>query len=266
MDRARAKFATMVVENLIEHNKRSSFFENLLIFDNNSNYKDHLQWVPSNVRVALSNLNIGYWSAINWTLENYQSIFNRDFKYIYIIESDLYHYDFDRIWACENFLNLNPNVGSVRTQEFSVKFKFLYDKKYTWLPFTRKNSVVSQLNAVTKENIWFKLADLKSRIWITNFHTKLPALNRTSAMKDVFERLCISCESVSEMQFIEHYQDVYKLTAVLDGGIYKIMNSINSHGLSGSYSKPAELKKYDYRATRFDTIIRNGFEIQLRKS
>lgn len=265
MDRARAKLATTVAENLIEHNNKSSFFDNLLIFDNNSNYKEHLQGFPGNVRVALSNLNIGYWSAINWTLDNYQSIFNRDYKYIYIIESDLLHYDFDRIWACENFLNLHPIIGSVRTQEFSVRLKFLYDKKYTWLPFSRENSVVSQLNAVTKEKIWFKLTDPKNKIWITNFHTKLPALNRISAMKEVFRGLCISSESVSEMQFIKRYHDIYKLTAVLDGGIYKIMNSINSHGLSGSYSKPEELEKFGYRATRFDAIIRQGFDIQLPK-
>jgi hypothetical protein len=261
MDINREEIAIDVIKNLKEQNLAFPFFDNFLIFDNSSKYSSHLSGVPAGIKIAHSNKNIGYWSAINWVINNHQNIFKRSYDYIYIIESDLYHYDLMALKECELFLNKHPEIGSIRTQEFSVRLKFLYDKKYAWLPLPKNNSVVSQRNAITNERVWFKKSSPSSRIWITNFHTKLPALNRMSAMTDVFKRLTKESLIVSEIQFMHFYYDLYKLTGLLDGGAFRIMNSIDSPGLSGSYSSVSALNESGYRGTRIDEIIVDGFEI-----
>jgi hypothetical protein len=261
MDLNREEIASDVIENLKEQNQTFPFFDNFLIFDNNSKYSSHLSKVPKGIKVAYSNKNIGYWSAINWVINNHLNIYKRSYEYIYIIESDLYHYDLMALKECELFLDQNPDIGSVRTQEFSVRLKFLYDKKYAWLPLPKNNSVVSQRNAITNEKVWFKRSSPSSRIWITNFHTKLPALNRMHAMADVFKRLTKESLNVTEIQFMNFYRDLYKLTGLLDGGAFRIMNSIDSPGLSGSYSSVSALNESGYRGTRIDEIVIDEFEI-----
>ncbi len=263
MDLNRAELAKIVIQNLKEQSKEISFLGDFLIFDNNSKYQDHLSLVPDDVKVACSNQNIGYWSAIYWVLKNYQNIFGRDYQYIYIIESDLYHYNLKKISDCEIFLMKNLDVGSVRTQEFSVRYKFLYDKKYAWLPLPKKNSVVSQKNAITNENVWFKKGSSKSPIWVTNFHTKLPALNRISAMVKVFDELATTSTDITEIQFMHFYHDIYKLVGLLDGGAFRVLNNIKTSGLSGSYSTQEELNRSGYRSTRIDRIITDGFSVNL---
>ncbi|SNC62170.1 hypothetical protein [Polynucleobacter victoriensis] len=263
MDVNRANLARAVIQNLKEQNEEVAFFRDLLIFDNNSKYQDHFKDFPVGVKVAYSNINIGYWSAIYWVLKNYQKIFQRNYQYIYIIESDLYHFGLRKISDCELFLDKNSNVGSVRTQEFSVRCRFLYDKKYAWFPWPKKNSVVSQRNAITNEKVWFKKLSSTESIWVTNFHTKLPALNRMSAMVSVFDRLAASSTKITEIEFMSFYHDIYKLTGLLDGGAFRILNDINSPGLSGSYSPQEVLDRSGYRGTRVDQIIVDGFDVKV---
>ena len=262
LDRSRALLAERVVHNLIEQNARFEFFSHLLVFDNASRFDGHLKLLPPDVRVFRSNWNIGYWSAIQWAVRNYKDVFPEVFDFIYIIESDLIHKNMGRLAACEQFLLDNASVGAVRTQEFSVRWRRLYDKRWAYLPFARRHSWVVQYNPVTKEPVWLKLADRTNRIYFTNFHSKLPALNRLPAMCHVFDALCAQ-ESISEMDFIELYHGLYPINALLDGGIYRDLGSIPSPDIvSGSYSTPDRLREIGYRGSRLDLIVTTGFEVE----
>jgi hypothetical protein len=261
MDETRRDLAYQVSENLMSQNLAHAFFDDLLVFDNSSKYRDHLKVFSPPVKVVRSDENIGYWSAIHWTLSNYQRVFNRKYKYLYVIESDLEHWDMFKLDSCERFLNDHLKVGGVRTQEFSVKFRMLYDKRYHWVPFVKRHSLVSQKNVVTKERVWFHRADNKNNVWTTNFHTKLPALNRLDALTTVFDRLAIK-EQINEIYFMHLYYDLYPDMALLDGGIYRQISHRDTAHLSGSYSTAEELEGIGYYNTRTDYIRTQGFSVQ----
>ena len=102
---------------------------NLVVFDNSSKYQDHFQFINKASNCVKSTRNLGLWSAINWILFNYKKLNQKKFKYIYIIESDTFHWDLSVIKDCEKFLLNNKSISSIRTKEFSVKNKWRYDKK-----------------------------------------------------------------------------------------------------------------------------------------
>jgi hypothetical protein len=186
MDKSREYLAGEVCKNLSAENTDFYFSKDLIVFDNASIFTSHFKLLPEGAKLIQSNRNIGYWSAVNWILSNYKEVMGREYDYIYIIESDLIHYDLRRINLCEDFLLNNAEVGGVRTQDFSVKLKALYNKKYHWFPFVNKSSLVSQINPITGDAVWFELAEGNAKIYLTNFHAKLPSLNRIQAMKKVF--------------------------------------------------------------------------------
>jgi hypothetical protein len=260
MDKTRQALACDVAKNLVAQNAVHSFFDDLLIFDNHSRFEDHLQLFPSTVKVVRSDKNIGYWSAINWALAHYAQLFSRQYKYLYIIESDLEHRNMHRLDACEQFLKRHPEIGGIRTQEFSIKWRMLYDKKYHWLPFARRHSLVSQNNAITGERVWFRHGDVANGIWLTNFHAKLPALNRMESLTAVFETLSRN-EQVTELDFMHEYYRLHPTMAILDGGIYHMLSSSGTKHLSGSYSSASQLSETGYHNTRIDHIVRDGFAV-----
>src|SRR5690606_36032204 len=100
-------------------------------------------------RIIESPDNIGYWSAIKWVLDNAGQMTGRSYRYIYIIESDLCHTDLKPLGACERFLDNHPQTACVRTQEFSVRRRWRYDKEKTFLPFQKRRSLISLRNLVT---------------------------------------------------------------------------------------------------------------------
>ncbi|GAB4392147.1 MAG: hypothetical protein Tsb005_04900 [Gammaproteobacteria bacterium] len=265
MEHSRAVLAEQVTRNLAEQNKLFPFCNDLIVFDNGSVYENALTYLPKNTRCVKASENIGYWGAIYWILHNYQHIFQRHFKYIYIIESDLLHYDMPRLISAEQLLDNEMQIGTVRTQKFSVKWRWLYDKRWSFLPFSQKHSVVAQYNAVTHEKIWYKKIAVQERLYLTNFHSKLPALNRVDAMIDVFNTLSAK-KIITEMDYIELYYQHYQLTAVLDGGIYWSPASIpNTEIVSGSYSNEAQLTQANYKSSRVSDIVNSGFSVSLIK-
>lgn len=261
MDETRRDLACQVGKNLVSQNVTYPFFDDLLIFDNASPFDDHLKIFPSTVKTVRTNVNVGYWSAIYWTLLNYERLLNRKYKYLYIIESDLEHWHMFKLELCETFLNDNPRVGGVRTQEFSVKFRMLYDKRYHWAPFVKRHSLVSQRNVVTKERVWFRRVAREDSILTTNFHTKLPALNRLDALTTVFDRLAVKGQ-INEIYFMHLYYNLYPDMALLDGGIWRQISHIDTAHLSGSYSTAEELERTSYYDTRTDYIRTQGFSVQ----
>jgi hypothetical protein len=250
MDTSRQLLADRVATNLVAQNRNLRFFQNLVVFDNASRYETDpalLQNVAVNVRARE---NVGYWSAINWTLEHHEELLGRSFSYIYIIESDLIHYDMNRLAAAERFLDDTDEAGAVRTQEFSVRYRILYNKRWARLPFAKRRSWVAQYNAVTGEPVWFRKQDPAERIYLSNFHTKLPALNRLDAVRDIFSELR-RIDRFTEMDFIRAYHTRHPLVGLLDGGIFRSYgNDSDEQIVTGSYSDSDHMKRIGYQPTR----------------
>jgi len=262
MDPSRATMAQQVVNNLVEQNMEIEFFSSLIVFDNASRYDEHLSLLPDGVAICQSDRNVGYWNAIQWTLDNYERLLGRNFEFIYIIESDLVHRNMHRLSHCARFLRANEDVGSIRTQEFSVRGRWFYDKRMRFLPFVRRHSWVVLHNAITRDATHFEKADRDAGIYRSNFHTKLPALNRMGPMKEVFGRLREK-NGITEMNFIEFYHDLYKVTGVLDGGIYRTMgNVISEDVVTGSWTDNRKLEELGYQATRIGQIETDTFTVK----
>jgi len=260
MERSRATLSEQVVANLVDQNARYPFLEDLLVFDNASTFTGHLDLLPSSVIAVRSDRNVGYWSAVNWVLGHAGPLMGRLYDYIYIIESDLIHRDMQRLGDAERFLVEHADVGGIRTQAFSVRWRAFFDKGNRFLPFARRDAWVMLTNQVTGERVHFHLADPVARIYRCNFLAKLPALNRFAAMVRVFDRLK-AVERIDETDFMRLYCELYPEYAVLDGGLYRLLSCADSGHVSGSYSSAAELAKLNYRPTRVDHIVTDGFTV-----
>lgn len=254
-DETRRDLACAVVRNVVPLLRAAGLDGCFAVFDNASTYRDHLDLLPAGTRHVLCRENIGYWSAINWILSNHEAIFSRSFEFIYIVESDLFHTDLRRLGTCEQFLRREHRASGVRTQEFSVRWRWRFDKQLHRLPFHITRSEVSLRNAITDERVWFELADSSERIFLTNFHAKLPALNRLSALRTAFARLAAR-DSFTERDFFAEMMVVHPFTGLLDGGIFHSMVARDTADtVSGSYSTENQLRRIGYLPTRTARIV-----------
>jgi len=252
MEESRAGFASTAAENLSSQFSSTFSAHDFISFDNASKINDHFRYLPPNSANFRCNRNIGLWGAIYWILNNSQDIMGRSYDFIYIIESDHVHPDMSRFDALEHFLLANVDVGGVRTDEFSVRWRMFYNKRYWFMPFAKRNAWVMQTNQVTGEKVRFQLADATHQIYRCNFLAKLPSLNRFSAMKAVFSRLREQ-DSISELDFMRLYHEIYPQYAVVDGGLYNILSSAASP-VTGSFTAKNNLDEIEYRTTRHDRI------------
>lgn len=196
--------------------------------------------------------NYGYWSAVNWALNNHQSILGKRYEFVYVIESDMIHVSYDKLNIAENFLVDSTDIASVRLQEFVVAEKHLYDKlspqresrRYAW---TRLS------NHFTGKPAHFAADAKYTTVYRTNLAPQVPALNRMSFMREAFEIL-EKKEKISEVDFQEVYFKKYSETAVLDGGIYNCSKNTEDVVLTGSYTDTQKLHEIGYRTTRVDQI------------
>jgi len=259
LDKSREKLAHDVIDNLVSEGQRNGFLSDLVIFDNHSTYQAPLQGLPPEVKVYQSSKNIGYWGALHWLLENVDR-FGKNYKYTYVVESDLIHHDMKRLDDCEAFLDAHPDVGGVRTQEFSVRWRWLYDKQFAFLPFSRRRSLVRLRNAINGQYAWFKLADPKARIFYTNLHAKIPAFNRLSAMQKVFSEIA-KHEMTTEYEFMKFYYALFPKMAILDGGLYHLEGFDDAEVVHGSWSSQRKLDEFGYFKSRASPVIASGFEV-----
>ena len=110
----------------------------IIIFDNDSIFKDPLL-DPSFPHFQVSStVNVGYWTALRWVLDNYQKLYQRNFDYIHPIESDVKLFNFYKLYSALDFLEKNYDHTTVRTQQFSVKYKKFYFKQSKFPRFLKK--------------------------------------------------------------------------------------------------------------------------------
>lgn len=248
LEQSRAKILSDVVDNLTS--EAPELREIMTVFDNASSEPGVIDLLTkSYLHVYQADRNVGYWSAVDWWLT---SIFDTSPKYTYIIESDMMHYGFNKLWSCASYLNDHHDHGSVRLHEYSINDRHLYDKDKPRND-SRKNLWQSHHNKVTNKPITFDRSS--GDIWSTTFLTQLPALNRYDTMHSVFKELR-SLQQFTELDFQSHYWQRYSRTGILDGGIYHCnMNPYGAKVITGSWTTPQELQRIGYQQTRHASIV-----------
>jgi len=239
-----------VVENLA--GLKHVYGDNLTVFDNGST----IDWVVPMLKenfdsVAVSSKNVGYWSAIDWWLNNVEQG-----DYTYIIESDMVHYAMWKLVGALDYLEKNPDVGSVRCHDYDVANWKLYDKNRPQSN-SKRNIWQSHINKVTHEPITHTLKSQDPDIYETNFLTQLPALNRTAAIEKCFDELIgMGPGGFTEFDFQKMYWSQYQKTGIIDGGIFHCDGgSWGKPVVTGSWTDPKQLQKIGYQPTRIATIV-----------
>lgn len=241
-----------VIKNMKQH--MPDLLNQIFVFDNGSTLKEtHDVLNNTFVNVYQSDKNIGYWSAINWWLNNVA-----DKELLYIIESDMLHYDFHKFDVCVDYMLNHNDVGSLRLQKYEFDKRNLYNKNSPHINSDRTNWQ-AHINSITNKPIWFNQEFIHSdvRIFKTNFLPKLPTLTRNYIMKDVFDNLS-KMTSFTEQDFQFLYQKNNKITSILDGGIYNLHDLVapsNSKAITGSYPNE-QTKKLGYKLTRCASIVK----------
>lgn len=247
----RANTLVQVIENM--QHEMPELLSSITVFDNASsdtNSVELLKKTFSNVFQVDSN--VGYWTAIWWWLERLKS--NQP-DYVYIIESDMIHYDFTRFWDAVKYLDVNQDVGSVRLQKYLYSERHRYDKDRPKHD-SYHSDWQSHTNHVTGQRVVFFDDDAKEIISST-FLTKLPSLNRYATMKNVFDKLA-EMSGFSEKDFQRLYWEHYQKTAILNGGInHDHLASYGVNTITGSWTNPSELKRIGYLQTRQATIVKS---------
>jgi hypothetical protein len=253
LEQSRAEVLAQVIRSLQE--QAPELHETLTVFDNASivaGVTDVLRDCYTHVYRA--DRNVGYWSAIDWWLDH---LADDPPTYTYIIESDMVHYAFNKLWTCAAYLDRHPEVGSVRLHQYDVANRHLYDKDSPRRD-SKRNLWQSHRNRVTGQPITF--GEAEDGVYPTNFLTQLPALNRYQTMRGVLKVLNPTKTSIdhvfSELDFQKLYWHDYQQTGILDGGIFHCdLNPYDKHTLTGSWSSPEELRQVGYQPTRRAKIV-----------
>jgi len=263
MEKSREEALLRLIRSINKQHRSIGFGGNLLVFDNGSTHTDGLKHLQAPAIFAMSPKNIGYWSALKWSMDHVEECFGRSFKYIHPIESDLVLYRIERLAEAKAFLDQTPNVETVRTQEFSVTHRNRFFKNRSTF-FSRRRSRVADYNAITENQVDFKKCPEFENIYLSNWHAKVPALHRMSGLKSVFERLNEQ-DHITEFDFMKLMFERSRDVAVLDKGIfYTISYRPSRKQVSGSYSDTETLKDLGYRQSRFDCMTNefDGIRIQ----
>jgi hypothetical protein len=254
LEPSRANILAKVVANLQEQAPELS--KSLIVFDNASTHEGVKDLLTSNFsNVYQADHNVGYWSAIDWWL-NQLSLQEKKPEFTYIIESDMIHYAFNNLWPCATYMSNHPEIGAIRLHEYSVENCHLYNKDKQ-VPGGRPAAWQSHTNKVTGKAVRLIQATDPGfqSIWHANFLTQLPALNRFSTMLGVFNQLN-KMPQFSELDFQALYHNQHQMNAVLDGGIFNsdLGGDTKNNAAIGSWTPPEVLKKMGYQTTRYASI------------
>ena len=241
------------VQSINREHGRVPFEGNLVVFDNASVHKEPLSSLRAPAVYAMASENVGYWAALRWVMQNARDLMGREFAYIHPVESDFTLYQIERLAQARAFLASNQRFNTVRTQEFSVPWRFMYFK-HRWNPFRVQRSNVANTNVVTGERVRFERAPGFDGIYLTNWHAKVPALHKLAPMQSTFEELA-KLPVLTEPDFMAAMHKRHPGVAILDGGIWWMdLANPAKGGLTGSYSDATALAQHNYRNSRRDFI------------
>jgi hypothetical protein len=267
-DHSREKGLNKLIRSLNKEHEKIPFTSNLLIFDNNSHTVEPQKYLKAPAVHALCSENLGYWSAINWCIKNAERLLGRRFKFIHPIESDLVMYNMERLFEARSFLSKNKHITSIRTQEFSVKNRKRFFKNGGAF-FPVRRSLVANFNGVTNETVDFTPVKGFDNIYLSNWHSKVPALHQLIKFSQVFEKLS-KYNEMSEHNFMIEMDKLSPEVGVLDKGIFyaQLNNPFwpweKSGWATGSWSTAADMQKIGYLSTRQSFIHSTYPEITIK--
>lgn len=245
--RERSRYDTLktVVDNIRQHPNFKELDSDLLVFDNASTYEGAKELLHSSFsHVVDSQDNYGYWGAIGWVVRNHARVLGKSYEYLYLIESDQIHYDWPALDKVEEFLDKHTEIDSMRVREFSVSEAHLYDKE-KHLPESRRWAWCTQKNPFTGQRVTFQKSNDYDDVYVTNFTTLPPSVNRMSLMNIAFDHLeCL--DRFTEKDFWEACWRQNPNVALLDNGI--------CHAKLG-YARDVVSSHY----TTTDVLIKNGY-------
>ena len=257
--KGRQLIESQALEQIAKITSRNQAGFDFIFFDNNSNFKEHLKSVQNIGVTYYANKNRGLWSALNWMLKNELSIFQYNHKYIHLVESDMFVNDLEPLIQLSQAMHQFPNIHMARTQEFSVKNAWRFDKKYNFLPFPfhNKRSEVDLMN--TTDNSYFKkkliYESSNIELYSSNLNAKLPGLHKIESLKFVINRLA-EVNSFSEKDFFNVYAKLSNRMGIIDKGIwYSLTDSKNNSAETASWGNMSYLDQIGYQDTRHSTIL-----------
>jgi len=256
--RQRQKIEESCMEQLIKIVDAEKPNLSFMLFDNDSIYKEHLEAFAQIGSIFFASSNRGLWSAIHWVLKNESNIYLSPHTYIHIIESDLHVKSFSPLLDISEILSKSPNIHMARTQEFSVRASWRFNKKYSRLPYPLhiRRSEVDLENTSDFTHFQYKfITKLGSyKLYTTNLNAKLPGFHKMESLKKVIYELS-KFESFSEKDFFRAYGGLSKEIAFLDSGIwYSLTDSKKNSKETGSYGDPLYLNDIGYQETRHSVI------------
>lgn len=243
---SRTKILKRVVSNLQE--QAPELKTTLTVLDNASTEAGVRELLTNSFdNVYQTDRNVGYWTAIDWWLS---SLRDRPPAYVYIIESDMMHRCFSKVWTCGDYLDQRPLVGGVRLHEYSVTEKHLYDKDRP-VAGSKRHAWRSHTNTVTGRRI--ELEHDVGEIWSSNFNVHLPGLNRYDMLCQAFDRLR-TMPSFTEHDLQRVCHEEFQAFSILDGGTsYEL--AYNGSNEVGSFLPQGTLQQMGYQNTRASTIV-----------
>ena len=126
------------------------------------------------------------------------------------------HFNFGKLKPAITFLDEHDKVGSVRTQKFQDFLNCSIPKT----PFFRLSHDAIRLTSYPSgERTWFQKTENSKNIYLSNLHGKIVGLNRLMVMKDIFNEFK-DCSTVSEADYFNKYFSRYRLTGILNGGVF----------------------------------------------
>lgn len=241
-EKTRDTMLKKVVESLKSLPAWETWKEDFYVFDNASTYENtQTELMSSFEKVILSEENYGYWSAVNWFTNFAQ---NKEYDYVYIMESDCVHYNIDQLNDGIKLMELEPELGMLRAAEFSLKNKHLYDKARRH-PDSITSEWFTQSNYFTKEPATYEYTKVPGALK-TNLVAKVCGLHRVLSLKEVLSQLV---GWFIEVDFQRFYHEKHPFNAILDGGIYNSTAAYEPNVIAGSLVKEA-VDENGYRKTR----------------
>lgn len=256
LEQGRYDILRQVVDNIRSQPCFDEIVDDIVVFDNASTVGDTSALFHDFKHVYACAKNVGYWSALHW-IACHEALVSKK-KFFYPIESDCMHSDMRCLRECEEFLVNNINVGMVRTQEFLVAERHLYDKAK---PSSRSHRYAwqSQVNRF-RDNVPVYFTHALGNIYRTNFTAVACGLARTD---DVISALdsCATLSSMSEADY-QRWFDRYPENALYDGGLFHSRLSLDDlNAVAGS--RPWTHVP-GYRPTQHDMIELDGSFIVTR--
>lgn len=252
LEETRLDVLKQVVQNIKDQQNFNELRESLIVFDNASalSDEDFSSLFCDFKHVYRCNRNVGYWTALKWSIDNHENITGPK-QFFYSIESDEIHHNMSELKKCEQLLIDNPNIGMVRTQEFEIANRHLYDKlnqrsdsrKYAW------QQLINRFR--NNEAVYFR--HINDNLYATNFTAVVCGLSRLIDVKSALHTLS-NMQSFLESDYQYIFDQKYIENAIYDGGLFNCKLSSKEGVVAGSRVGTWNSKNIAYRASQNDHI------------